>query len=611
MKNFSIKTKLILMVITPLIVLLMFAYQNIRSNLSMYKEMQQTTQIVEQSVALSNLIHELQKERGLSAGFIASKGENLKKELTDQQQLSDKNLQEIKRLFEASKNIVLESFFSKIDQTRKSLATLDLSGPQSFSFYTEFITALLTLIEEGSRKTSSIEIFQITLAHYFFVMAKEYTGRERATLNTVFTQKKFDSAVFERFLDIRANANRLLSLFESYAPIHLKKQYYDLTAAPIFKTVESHRQDAMSLSFQILSSVWFRDITKFIDEMKLIETNSSNELLSLAKQLSMISLKNLATSIALSIIAFFLTAFMGQYVYKNVNTSLSGLISMLKDIAHGHGDLTKRLKQNSNDEFKTVCELFNQFISTIEGIIIKIQKSANHLNSATTEITHAAEQIADGAQQQSASFEELSSSVQSTAHNASSASILVNDAQKNATSAGSQMTQTVETINQIEQSSKKIVEAVALIGDIADQTNLLALNAAIEAARAGEHGKGFAVVADEVRKLAEKSALSAGEIKKTIEESGRLVSLGVAVTTKSGADISNIVASVNKISSEVSSISASTQEQAAAMEQNTSITASNAAASEELAASAQKLSEEAKIMSDLVGNFTVDQMQNL
>ena len=239
-------------------------------------------------------------------------------------------------------------------------------------------------------------------------------------------------------------------------------------------------------------------------------------------------------------------------------------------------------------------------------LVLEIKNSGDYLGTFAKEISSSSQKIADGVQQQAASFEELSGSVQSNATSASSANQIAQDVSKNAEKSGEAMNNTIEAMGIIEKSSKQIAEAIEIITDIADQTNLLALNAAIEAARAGEHGKGFAVVADEVRKLAERSASSAKDSKGLIHESSQQVENGVILSKEADENLKKMVADIAKVAEQLKSISTATQEQAATMEQNTSITESNSIAAKKMADSAQEMADHAQKFQGLVGRFKIN-----
>ncbi|MCA9400032.1 MAG: methyl-accepting chemotaxis protein [Candidatus Omnitrophica bacterium] len=310
---------------------------------------------------------------------------------------------------------------------------------------------------------------------------------------------------------------------------------------------------------------------------------------------------SLSIIVILGVMIFVAAIVLGFYISSLIVNNLNKILSVAKKVAQK--DLTDRVLINTGDELEDLGDSINTMVDELNLIIQQVAESAQQLNAATEEISASAQQIADGAQQQSASFEELSSSVQNNATQSNLANEATQKTSREVGLTGQSMDRMIESMNSIRESSKQITDAVEIITDIADQTNLLALNAAIEAARAGEHGKGFAVVADEVRKLAERSASSAKEIVELIKGSESQVRSGAEQSEEAGSKLKKIVDEIASVAQQIQSISVATQQQAASMEENTSIAESNASASEELAASSEEMSGQAQSLQQIVGQF--------
>jgi methyl-accepting chemotaxis protein len=310
--------------------------------------------------------------------------------------------------------------------------------------------------------------------------------------------------------------------------------------------------------------------------------------------------------IILFVVAFFVGSLFATVFVNSISKILKSFVSIFQNIAEGEGDLTKRVHYHNNDELGQMAGYFNAFIGRIERLIGEVKKASISLADSSKEISNSSSQIADGAHKQSTSFEELATSFQSNVSSAGDANAIAQATYQEMENVGRSMRHTVDAIQGIEQSAKQMADAAALITDIADQTNLLALNAAIEAARAGEQGKGFAVVADEVRKLAERSATSAKEIGQLITTSSHQVDEGVRLAKNAGENLSGIVANIRKLADQLESITISTQEQAAAMDQNTSIVEGNASASEQLAVASGTMATYAQTLMGQVNQFKIE-----
>lgn len=296
-----------------------------------------------------------------------------------------------------------------------------------------------------------------------------------------------------------------------------------------------------------------------------------------------------------------LAIFISLIVIRKIVNVIHQIIGVSENVANG--DLTSTVNIQSNDELGDLAKHINKMTGALNQILLKVNSTTESLALSTKEISSNANMISDGAQGQAAQFEELTASVDSTAESTSQADSIIKDASKNAGITGESMKSSKQAMQKIQESSDKIVEAVNLIEDIAAQTNLLAINAGIEASRAGTYGKGFAVVATEIKQLANKSAESAKEISEVIKQNRQYIEQGVELSNDASDKITQIVEGVNSTAEELQQINLASGEQSEAMKKNTDITNSNASSAEELAAASDSLAKQAEQLKEMVSKF--------
>ncbi len=335
------------------------------------------------------------------------------------------------------------------------------------------------------------------------------------------------------------------------------------------------------------------------------------------------------------------------YIVMVVTTNISKVVGSLKEIASGEGDLTRRIRQDSEDEIGELVYWFNSFIEKLQSTIGQVIRSVEPLSQVSSELTGLAqnsEQASSGQLEStldvSRSINEMHQSLNENARNAANAADSAHLAEQESKQGlgvvhatvhsieevAAEVEKAVDTIRQLESDTENVANILDVIQGIAAQTNLLALNAAIEAARAGEQGRGFAVVADEVRTLASRTQESTEEIHSVIEQLRKtaktittVMEQGQAKARQSVDQAANAGQSLNKITESVETINQMNTQIASATEeqQQTSsfiqesvesirnIAQSAASYSTEVAKSTERLQQVTGTLSSVAGQFKV------
>ncbi|MGB5866401.1 MAG: nitrate- and nitrite sensing domain-containing protein [Arcobacteraceae bacterium] len=683
LKKFSIKQKLILLMMIPLIVVIVLsgelAYQSYTKKASLDK----IEQVVILSTKIGALVHETQKERGMTAGYLGSKGTKFVTKLPQQREnANDKKiiLLDFLKNFDRTKyddefqQLLAQSLdqLSKIETIRNSVTSQTISTGEAIGYYTKMNSLFLNVIGSSIHLSLNANLSQKLTSYTNFLLSKERAGIERAVGSNTFARDNFGIGMSSKFISLVAQQDAYADSFLKVAS-HDAKEFFNTTLqGDAVNEVKRMREILFSKheNFGIEAQYWFDTITSKINLLKKVEDYLAQEILEATQKendalfnitvfYALLSIVGIAVTLILSRTIAFTILFevkdlrdelndffafinfekddlnimvidsddelgkMSRVINDNIEKTKHNIktdkdliqetIQVADRINKGH--LGTRIEKHSNNpQLNNLKDIINEMLNNmqnnigkvmdvltsyskldyrptvdkgdLEGTLATLCEDVNILGDAITKtlmnnkqngltlkqssqtllnnvdiLNKNSNSAAASLEETAAAVEEVTSNITLTTNNISQMAKNATDVIKASEIGNKLANDTTQAMDEINDEVTAIKEAITIIDQIAFQTNILSLNAAVEAATAGEAGKGFAVVAQEVRNLAARSAEAANEIKQLVENATAKANSGKQISDQMIHGYTDLNTSISKTTSLIEDVETASKEQ--------------------------------------------------
>ncbi|WP_288492606.1 methyl-accepting chemotaxis protein [uncultured Pseudomonas sp.] len=651
LKNAALSTKLLLILLLPLTGFLLICGLFLKERYQTLENLDHTVTASATAQDVSTLITNLQRERGASGAFLSSGGTAVRDDLRTYRQDSDQ-AQGASRTRVASDDIALQPVLKLLDGlpgVRTTVDGLTISGTQSSAAYTEMIQALIGYNSKLEAEVEDPAIKRALSALNLSVEMKERAGRERALLGIAFSRNRLELPLLVQIARNLGEFTAYADAFRQRSAPEVVQRFENLLKQPGALELAQLQRRALYTTpgrpLNVQPDTWFDLATQRIDQLGTLETELGASIIATTEQLRAGASRDLWTTLGLMLVLLVAVSVLAWLVIRNIRQAVEQVNGTLTRLATR--DLSARCVYQGRDEFGTITGNLNLMSQELGQVIQEIGAATQQVATAAEEASAVAIQTSEnvtqqrlGTDQMATAIAEMSATVKDVARSTSEAAEGSRQVEASARQGRHELQATIglvqglsvqaertaQIIAELKQESDAISLVLDVINGIAGQTNLLALNAAIEAARAGEAGRGFAVVADEVRSLAQKTPQSTGSIQlmisrlqsgtdraaQAMQETLGQVQTGAGNMLRAGELLSEIAEGVTLINDRNIQVASAAEQQSQVAEdisRNVSdiheLVIQVSAGAEQTAVTSRELARLADAQQSLVGRFQV------